>query len=351
MKFQVSILICFFSLTAFSQDDVEVTAMPSVAYDSVRSQYIKSFPDHFFIWPVLKQRRLDFEMRNLDVKNERLTYKSNKPNSIGVGMYLFELGFELTFSAPINEKNLEIYGESKVRDLQFNVIGKRFGAEVYHQKYTGFYIVDAANPVPKDTPFPQRPDIESRNIGVTANYVFNHQRFSFPSAYNFAERQLKSGGSFLLFGTVSSFRTRGDSAIIGDAYASRFSSEYRAKEINATAFSIAPGYTFSLIYKNFYLNGLLALGPAHNWLSYTNENGGTGNDIQFNMYTAARLSIGYNGDHFFGGLIFLNQGKTAKFDNLQLTTSAGSFKILFGFRFKEVGILKKRAKDIPKEFF
>ena len=351
MKVRFLILLWLLSVAAFSQDDAETTVIASSPNDSLRSQYIKSFPDHFFIWPVLKQRRLDFELKNLSERGEMLTYKSNKPYSLGIGMYLFEVGLELTFAAPLDEKNKMIYGESKARDLQLNVIGKRFGVDLFYQKYTGFYIVDPSNPIPSDTPYPQRPDIESRNLGITANYVFNHQRFSFLSAYNFAERQLRSGGSFLLFGAVSSFKTKGDSAIIGDEYAARFNADYRAKEINSTAFSIAPGYTYSILYKNFYINGMLALGPAHNWLSFINEDGSSGNDIQFNVYAAARLSLGYNGDRFFGGLIFLNQGRSAKFDDLQLTTSAGSFKILFGFRFKEVGILKKRVKDIPNDLF
>ena len=111
-------------------------------YDSLRAQYIKPYLDYFFIWPVLKQRSLDFDLQDLPGKNEKLTYKSNKPYSIGVGFYLFDLGFELTFAVPLAEKRKKIYGESEARDLQLNILGKRFGFDAFYQKYSGFYIAE-----------------------------------------------------------------------------------------------------------------------------------------------------------------------------------------------------------------
>src|SRR6188508_964428 len=108
--------------SVYAQEDVEIASAPQRATDSIRSQYIKSFPDHFFLWPVVKQRRLDFEMKSLLDTKKSITYKSNKPYSIGMGAYIFELAVELTFAVPLNEKSKRIYGESDARDLQLNVI-------------------------------------------------------------------------------------------------------------------------------------------------------------------------------------------------------------------------------------
>src|SRR5688572_21092709 len=131
------IVLFFVSLctTVFSQDDVAIAAAPQSATDSIRSLYIKSFPDHFSLWPVLKQRRLDFEMTSLLDTKKSITYKSNKPYSIGFGAYLFELVIELTAAVPLNEQSKRIYGESDARDLQLNIIGKRWGIDLYRQKY------------------------------------------------------------------------------------------------------------------------------------------------------------------------------------------------------------------------
>jgi len=348
MKFFILILSVCSCIQLIAQEDVEVTAAVTNKYDSVRSIYIKSYPDHFFLWPVLKQRRLDFEMEDLPDRRRSLTYKSNKPYALGLGMYLFEIGLELTFAVPLDERSKEIYGESDARDIQLNIFTKKWGLDLYQQKYSGFYIEDPAVKVPANTPYPQRPDIDTRNVGLIGNYIFNNKKFSFRSAYNYAERQLRSAGSFVLFTSISGFKARGDSAIIGDVYSADFGIDSKIREIKSTTFSIAPGYTYSLIHKGFFVNATLAVGPAHNWLSYEAEDGSTKNDIEFTAFFVARISLGFNGDHFFGGLSFVSQGSTAKFESVQLSSSSGTFKILFGYRFREVGFLKKRIVDLPK---
>jgi len=353
MKFLRLFVLAVLAHAAVAQDEVEVTAVEPVkpTYDSVRSLYIKSFPDHFFIWPVLKQRRLDFEMNSLVDKGTSLEYKSNKPYSIGIGLYLFELGVELAGAIPLDEQSKKIYGESDASDLQLNIIGKKWGIEGYIQKYKGFYVVDPNVEIPDGTPYPQRADIETRQIGSTVNYTFNNKKFSFRSVYNFADRQLRSAGSILLFGSISGFKARGDSAIIDPAYASDFGEAARVKSIRSTALAVAPGYTYSIIYKGFFLNATLAIGPSHNWLLYETDDGRSKNDIKFDFFVAGRIGVGYNGDRFFGGLGFINQGRSAKFDNVEMVSSSGTFKIMIGYRFEEFGILKKRVWDIPKELF
>src|SRR5688500_9015450 len=123
MRIFLVLLFLLAGYTAFSQNDAEVNVMHRVEYDSIRANYIKTFPDHFFLWPVLKQRRLDFEMNSFRSGKKSLTYSSNNPFSFGLGVYLFELGLELAFSVPLNEQSKTIYGESDVRDLQLNIIG------------------------------------------------------------------------------------------------------------------------------------------------------------------------------------------------------------------------------------
>jgi len=349
MKCWMGIGFCFLAYGTFAQTDAEVSVVPPQRkYDSIRAINIKPYPDHFFVWPVLKQRRLDFEMEDLPARDRKIAYRSNRPYGFGMGVYLFEVAAELTFSIPVDEKQKDLYGESKARDLQLNILGKQWGLDVYSQKYQGFYIDDPSAKVPAGRPYPQRPDITTRNLGFTGNYVFNNKRFSFRSAYNFADRQLHSAGSFLLFTSISSFKAQGDSAILGKHYVSEFGGDSGIEQIKSTTFAIAPGYTYSFIQRGFFLNGTLAVGPAHNWLYYRLENGGTKNDIKFSAFIVARIAMGYSGDRFFGGLSFVTQNSTAQFDHVKLTSSTGTFKILFGYRFKEFGVLKKRVRDLPK---
>jgi hypothetical protein len=334
----------------FAQNTADVTVNNPNRYDSMRSIYIKTYTDHFFVWPLLKQRRLDYDLTDLPQKSKRLLYKSNSPFALGVGAYIFEVGLELTFAIPLDEKSKTIYGPSDARDLQLNVFTKSWGLDLFRQKYSGFYIDDPSIEIPNGTPYPQRADITSKNTGVTWSYIFNHKKFSLRSSYNFAERQIKSAGSFILFTTLAGFKTSGDSAIVGDDYRDYYGLDAKIKQIKSTTFGIMPGYTYNLIHKGFFLTGTLAIGPSHNWLSYHSEDGVSKDDIEFRAFFVGRVALGYSNDRFFTGLSFGSQGGNIKFDSIQLTSSSGTFKLLVGYRFRETGFLKKRLVDLPKAF-
>ena len=319
---------------------------PKQEWDSVRSYYIKNFPNHFFVYPVLKQRSLNFELEREGDGGRLVTFKPNNSYSFGLGLYLFEVGFELAFAIPIDEKSKFIYGESEARDLHLNVLGKRWGLDAFYQRYNGFYVTDSEVEILPDTPYPQRADVESTNFGLTGNYVFNSRKFSFRSAYNFAERQVFSKGSFLLFTTINSFSFEADSAIINQAQRATFGEEVAFTNLKYTTFSVAPGYTYSIVFQNFFLNGTLSVGPAHQWINHKLEGAAEQHDTGINSFVAARISLGYNGDLFFGGISFLSQGSNVQFEDVTFSNNNGSFKILIGYRFKEWGFLKKRVWDL-----
>lgn len=314
--------------------------------DSLRRYYIKQFPEYFFIYPVLKQRSLHFELARRD-RSSILTYKPNNTYSLGLGVYLFELGLEFSFAVPLQEKSIERYGESHARDLHLNILSKRWGVDAFYQRYSGFYITDSENePLPTE-PFPHRADIGTKNFGLTAHYVFNNQKFSFRSAYNFSERQLYSRGSFLLFTTLNTFRVASDSSVVDSHRLADFGSQVTFTRLRYTTFSIAPGYTFNLTYNNFFLNTTLAIGPAHHWVNYDLEGDPKAHhDIAINSFVGARVAIGYNGYRIFGGISFVSQGSTIRFDTVNFSKNNSVFKILVGYRFKEFGILKKRVWDM-----
>ncbi|MDL5048830.1 hypothetical protein QQ054_22720 [Oscillatoria amoena NRMC-F 0135] len=96
--------------------------------DSLRSYYIQEYPDHFFVWPVLKQRSLTFYVQDKDEAERTVEFVPNNRFTLGAGFYVFELGFELTFAIPLNENSKSLYGETSARDLQLNILSKKMGS-------------------------------------------------------------------------------------------------------------------------------------------------------------------------------------------------------------------------------
>src|SRR6266704_3660696 len=169
--------------------------------DSLREKYIKSFPDYFVIWPVLKQRSSSFDVGNKPNQNHKLSYRPNGNYQLGWGMYMFDLGFELTFSVQPKASTQSLYGHSSVTDLQSNILGKHWGLDLFTQNYNGFYETYNNSAISGSIPYPKRPDISTWNTGANGIYIFNKDKYSIRAAYNLSERQLRSGGSFLLSGT------------------------------------------------------------------------------------------------------------------------------------------------------
>lgn len=310
--------------------------------DSLREEYIESFPDKFFIWPVIKKRQLSFEIDNKADKIEKLRYKPNSSFNAGVGMYLFEVGVELTFAVPIDERSTNTFGASEVRDLQANFLGRNWGVDLYTQRYSGFYVPNP-NQSASDA-FIKRSDIELRNTGLNVLYSLNKEKFSLKASYNYSERQLKSAGSFIITGTLNTFRLQADSSILTPVNGITTTAP-AFRQFRYTALSVAPGYAYSLIYKSFFLSGVFSFGPAHYWLMDTGQDGDVQYDISINTFADARVAVGYNGDRFFGGMSFITQSRNIHFDEINFVNGSYGFKLLVGYRFREVGILTKRAKD------
>jgi hypothetical protein len=166
---------------------------------------------------VVKQRTTTIELRQID-GGKTLNFRPNNAFGVGFGVYLFEIGAEITFAVPVADSKNQIYGKSDATNIQLNLLSKNWGADVFYSRYNGFYVSDPDNPAPPNTPYPQRPDVSTFNYGLNGIYIFNKHKFSLRSAYNFAERQKKNAGSFVLAGTLSSYQLKADSALYGKSY-------------------------------------------------------------------------------------------------------------------------------------
>lgn len=356
------LLLPFFFLTSLcmAQSDMEITMSleedsleikRNHVHDSIRSKFVRTYPNHFFIWPVIKKRSIEVEAQSLVDPKHRIQFKPNNSVSMGLGFYLLEIAFELAFAVPIDEQSTYRFGKTESSDFQLNALGKYWGFDVYRQKYEGFYLSDSFVQVPKDQPFEQRPDIATRNFGIAGIYTFNRDKFSLRSSFNFAEQQLYSRGSWFINGTVNSFKMDGDYIILSIDDPELFSANADFVSLRYTTLGIAPGYSHNLIYKNFFLNITLGIGPAHNWTYLKKTDGTEKYNVSINSISVARLGIGYNTDHFFAGIGFVSQSRNLKIEDIRITNSTGFFKMVVGYRFKEVGFLKKRAVDlIPFKF-
>ncbi|MEM7107302.1 MAG: DUF4421 domain-containing protein [Bacteroidota bacterium] len=338
------LLLSFVVLTGFSSLPAQTIATHPDRKELRDSTYIQELNDKFYLRPLLTNRSISLDIEDQADRVSDILYEPTFNNYLGLGLYAFDVGVELSFRLRNNSQDPEIYGETDAFDFQANLYMKKWGADINFQRYSGFYLErpeDHYATWRSGDAFPQRDDLALNNLQLNAFYIFNHKRFSYRSAYNQADIQLKSAGSFLLGFTVSTFRFSGDSTLVPTQTQSDLPAELNISSGRFTALGILPGYTHNFICKQFYLNLSFSAGPAHLWSRYSTERKET-NDLNIRPILNVRAALGYNSDSFFGGLSLVNQGVSYEISELDVNAVAGNVKLFVGYRFNERGFLTKQ---------
>jgi hypothetical protein len=321
-------------------------SLQNIEVEAIRKLYIKDYPDKFYIKPILTVRSLNLEFADANKAAKKLTYRPSSSNYFGFGLYAFDIGIEVNLKLPQNEKDTPptIYGETKSFDFQTNIYTKKWGADIAFQRYSELYLDKPSSHFSNwqsGDPYPQRPDLSLRNFQMNVFYIFNNDKFSYRSAYNQADRQIKSSGSFLLSTFVSTYSYKSDSTLIPDSAKPAYLENSDMQNGRITTLAFLPGYTHNFIYRKFYFNGSISIGPGHLWIKY-NENDREKEDILIRPVYNFRAALGFNGDWFFGGITLVNKIISAKINNMEINSASGNFKFFVGFRIDEFGILKEK---------
>ncbi len=242
--------------------------------------------------------------------NKRVIYYPNSNINVGVGASYKFLNINIGFPAPFINNDKDKYGKTRFLDLQSYIYMGKLTIDLYAQFYNGYYL--ANNEVLATTPpngYLQRPDIKTKTIGTTVEYIFNHKKFSYRSIYLQNELQKKSAGSFLAGGGVHYVNMRADSSVIPTTIADKdfFNGAHfnQSDFINLTAnFGYAHNF---VIAGHFFVMGSLLGGVGGNYMQLTNVPSGTGNEgINLNLTATVRVGAGYNSERFFAGVHYVN---------------------------------------------
>jgi len=269
----------------------------------------------------------------------RLKYLPNGYFNLGAGVNFRSFGISLATKVPIFQNSEYKHGETKRFGIQSYIYTSKFAVDLLTSFLQGYYLVNSSThfkSYTKDKDY-QRPDISSANIGITVNYIFNNSRFSYKAAFSDTERQKKSAGSFIAGGSVISYRTKADSAIvpreIGPEY---FLKSRDVSESGVLAFNANIGYAYSLVFlKNgiFTLSYILGTGIQDN--SFDREVDSEINRWRFSMNHSGRIGIGYRFNRYYLriGMIRSTQYTNLKYNDLGIGNGTNFMQISLGKRF------------------
>lgn len=316
--------------------------------DTVRSEYVKEFPDQFNVKLLASNRLLILNLVDRNGGNRKINYAPNDRGYIGIGTYIFDIGLELAFKVPLAfSRSKSRYGDTDFIDFQGSLYGKKWSADATFQKYDGFYVSNAVDIYPDfdvEKDYPQRSDLSVMNISLNGIHIFNHEKFSFRSGFIQADKQIKSAGSPIMILSATRYSVSADSLLLP------FSpSDKNFMDGRFISLSLLAGYAYDFVLDNFFIK--------------LNANGGTGVQHQkFDMGLGEkqrwdlapklnfRAALGYDNERFFAGASFMMQRTSINFEGIRINNTTGNYKIFVGYRFEKFGILRKYSiKDIlPK---
>ncbi|MFV0332221.1 MAG: DUF4421 domain-containing protein [Dysgonomonas sp.] len=289
----------------------------------VDSSYIQPYDHELSIKPHVYYKYTSIT-HEIDDDNE-LTYMPNSPVSLGLGItyknYSLSGGYGFGF---MRDKDR---GNTKSLDFQYHYYGRKFIADIFFQRYKGFYTEE------KDDVFEIYPDIKVVQYGVHGQYVFNNKKFSYRAAFNQSEKQLKSAGSWQLGGGIYYNEIQSDSTFYLNEY----------KKLRNYQFSVSGGYVYNwVINKNFFLSGGVSVG-----MNLGIENPSDFKKVIISPSVFPRISAGYNADDWSIGLsAVINRMYVTRTNSLKMIFDTGTLQMSFIKRFDVAPKFMKKIKYI-----
>jgi hypothetical protein len=329
LKSKLIILSVFLALSIISK------ANPSFnGQDFSDSSNITSYRDKLglYVYSIRKFRAYDLKNADLGLK---LKFEPNGQTNIGLGFTYKWIVLGLGFSAPFVNKDNDIYGETKRYDIQLNLFSRYFGVSAYYQNYQGFYLSNPQDFVNWNKPyFPKLDDIKCISEGISLFYWFNNKNFSYKAAYVRNEFQKKSAGGFILGAYADFDNVDAPNGFIPEDLPDTLTNIFDFRNYSTSVFGVSFGYAYTLVFlKRFFINLSAVPGIGYRNLSvdYNIKNDNVLHD--FTGTIKGRFSFGYEGKHFYFGSSAIAGMESFKYEEVDISTRTGQFRIYFGKRF------------------
>jgi len=249
-------------------------------------------------------------------------------------------GFSVTFGSnvPPTDASIQEKGKTDYKDYQFQFYFTHVGVDLFYQTFQGFYRASAQEgekTVLADgtKAYPQLPDMQMKKYGANLWYVFSPQNYSISAAFNQTTRQTRSGGSWITMAMANDVNVSNNgSPILPEAQRTEFgvNGNISGARLKSLGGLLGAGYTFVLGGWYLSLQGLGGV-AAQQFKGNGVQDPDTQNVVS-KLYNV-RGSLGYNGQTFFLGFMWLSDQVTTEVDGLEIEPASTRAEVFFGARF------------------
>lgn len=218
IKMKLTSLLCFLFL------------LPFLCKGQIDTTYIKTYKQKLAI-RIFSAKDLML-LTQESPSGEDKTYIPNNPVKIGLGLSIRNTILNLKMGYGFDFMRDKEYGKTKSFDFQLHNYSRRLALDLFIQRYKGFYDEDESI-----RPIRLYPDLEMKQLGVSAQYIFNYNKFSYKAAFQQGERQAKSAGSILAGIGIYQTQIKSDSSFLHNG----------RNSLDNFQFGISGGYAYTWV--------------------------------------------------------------------------------------------------------
>lgn len=294
---RVFFIILFF-ISSFSSAIAQKKGWDSTYYVKYKDKLIISIFQSYRNYGMALSQKLTSD----SLKTSEIDYIAESNLVSGIEINYDKFSFSFGWKNPSNKVAQK--GDTKYRNLSFNIGGNKWILENSYRSYKGFYNKNTSR---YDTSFhttgiyDQNPRLTSESYKTKFLFFTNANKFSFKSGYSCNYHQLKSAFSFVLSGNIYYNRVNSDSSFFPIPVRQYYDTHQSLNGLNVFALSVYGGGSLNLVlWKHLFMNFTLIIGPEEQWRNYHYLEP---HHSQTLFYTSVsgdfRASIGYNHKHFF----------------------------------------------------
>ena len=349
IKACLSTFFCIVSLIAFSQE-TKFEEKNDFKYDT---SYVKVFSKYISLENSLSRNGLNLLI--LEKNSGKIRYSVNQKVQLGyrINWRFINLGFAINI--PILNNDDEKFGETSGFNLNFtSQIKRKVVLDIFFLFQKGLYVVSAPSIIPnfdRSGNYPAFKSMVVDYLGVDANYIFNHKKFTFKAPLNINERQLKSSGSLFVGGYFFFSQVLNESGLLNDSLTADFNYLLQTSEMNSINFGVTAGYGHNFVIKKHGListTGYFGIGPGIS--NKTDIDGNTNNKLILSGRYKLRVMGAYMNDNISVGARFLvSVLPNSANDNLSVNYETDYASFFFSYRFLPL-ITQNKMKKLEKAY-
>ena len=300
------ILISIFWTTAQGQFLDE--AAPKINYDT---SYIQVYKDELTTRLYLARKQNGYSLSE-GFSQPFMKYKTNDNLLIGLGYTYSFLTINLGVKLPFVNNDDDIYGESTYFDLQTHFMFRSYIVDLYLQWNSGYYLSNPEDVYAfwnNDNEYmPLRGDMRTNILGLSFQYLFNSDRFSYKAAFWQNEFQRKSAGSPIVGIEAYWMLAMTDSMMVENAIpSSGYMDDLPFNRNDMMNAGLSGGYAYTFVWnEKLYLSlgTVFGISGSYHQVYYTPDSNTLTKGLSVGFTNTTRISLGFNSKKHYLGISY-----------------------------------------------